>query len=114
MPNLHFSGSYFWFVFSLIVLVLCFILLRRELPKYANTDFYPYVIKWWKWVLLVLFILVLFGNFQITSRSSYSTIRGFDNTTPVKTETVNTPKEPIDVRGNFNKAIDKSKKDLDQ
>lgn len=114
MPNLHFSGSYFWFAFSLILLLLVFILVRKQLPHYVNHPYYPYVKTYYKWIMLVVLVFVLFGNFQLNHQPTSSTIRGFDNADSVKTEAINKPKEQYDVRGNFDKTIDKAKKDLDQ
>lgn len=114
MPNLQFSGSYFWFCFSLIVLVIAVILVRKQLPHYVNHPYHKYVAKFYKWVALIWLVLILFGNFQITSHPAGETIRGFDNTESVKSNVVNTPKTPVDVQGNFDKAIEKTKKDLDQ
>lgn len=114
MPTIVFSGTYFWFVFSLIVLAIAFYLFRKEMKNYTNHPYYPVVSKWYKWVFAVGVVVILFGNFQVTQQPTATTIRGFDNTTPVVTTTVNEPKTKVDVKGDYNRSLEQARKELSE
>lgn len=109
--HFNFSGSVFWFGFTLLILVLELIILRSKLIRNRETGKGFITKPVHDLACLFALILIVFSNFQVNGEKTANTIRGFDNPTST-TDIPAQKKESVDVRGEFNKALDESKKEI--
>lgn len=87
MGNITFSGSWLWFITSLVIWSCLLIIIRNKKYLFKDPKKDLIVIKVTPFLSTLILVLIIVSNFQYTSTVSKETIKSFDNnTTPVENE----------------------------